>query len=96
MTTACATSTLMSYCHLCPQGLMNIEPSFHGKTSNEMRRLLPSNLPAPSVGSEVQLVFEVRFEPYAETGERSATLRFDHGASNLPDPLRLSLTGTGQ
>jgi len=95
-TTACSTSTLMSYCHLCPQGLMNVEPSFHGKTSNEMRRLLPNSLPAPSVGSAVQLVFEVRFEPYAEMGERNATLRFTHGASNLPSPFTLKLGGTSQ
>lgn len=94
--TVCSTSTLMSYCHLCPQGLMNIDPSFHGKTSNEMRRLLPNSLPAPSVGSEVQLVFEVRFEPYAEAGERNATLRFNHGAPNLPNPFKLKLGGTSQ
>lgn len=94
--TACSASSLMSYCHLCPQGLMNIAPRFHALTSNEMRRLLPSSVTAPSVGGDVELVFEVRFEPYAATGTRSATLRFSHGAPNLPSPFRVRLGGSAQ
>ena len=95
-TTVCSTSTLMSYCHLCPQGLMAVEPSFHALTSNEMRRLLPTTIGTPTVGADVELVFEVRFTPYAATGSRTARIDFAHNASNLASPFRVRLQALAQ
>lgn len=96
MATTCSTSTLMSYCHLCPQGLMAVEPSFHALTSNEMRRLLPTTIGTPTVGAGVELVFEVRFTPYETTGARTARIDFAHNASNLASPFRVRLEGVAQ
>jgi hypothetical protein len=96
MATTCSTSTLMSYCHLCPQGLMAVEPSFHALTSNEMRRLLPTSIGIPTVGADVELVFEVRFTPYVAAGSRTARIDFTHNASNLASPFRVRLQGLAQ
>jgi len=95
-TTVCSRSTLMSYCHLCPQGLMSVDPSFHALTSNEMRRLLPTTIGTPTVGADVELVFEVRFTPYAATGSRTARIDFAHNASNLASPFRVRLEALAQ
>jgi hypothetical protein len=92
----CGDSSLMSYCHLCPMGLTNVEPRFHALTSNEMRRLMPSNLPDPIVGGDVELVFEVRFQPYSGTGSLATTVSFTHNAPNLPSPFKVRFQGLAQ
>ncbi|QDU84122.1 hypothetical protein Pla163_12260 [Planctomycetes bacterium Pla163] len=92
----CGESSLMSYCHLCPMGLANIEPRFHALTSNEMRRLMPSNLADPMVGGDVELVFEVRFQPYSGAGSRTTTVSFTHDAPNLPSPFKVRFEGVAQ
>jgi hypothetical protein len=75
---------------------MAVEPSFHALTSNEMRRLLPTTIGTPTVGADVELVFEVRFTPYAATGSRTARIDFAHNASNLASPFRVRLQALAQ
>lgn len=95
-TVVCGDSSLMSYCHLCPMGLSNVAPRFHALTSNEMRRSMPTNLPDPLVGGDVELVFEVRFQPYSEAGSLATTVSFTHNAPNLPSPFKVRFQGVAQ
>jgi hypothetical protein len=85
----------MSYCHTCG-GMDNIDLEFHPVTANIMRESVNSSclgLSALSGGDYVQYL--VRFNPLTATGQRDATLRFAHDASNEPQPFLIRLRGMG-
>jgi hypothetical protein len=94
-TTVCSQGTLMSYCHLCG-GMDNIDLVFHPVCANIMRQAVNSSclgLSALAAGDYVQYL--VRFNPLTSTGQRNATLEFDHDAPNETQPFRVRLRGTG-
>ena len=41
------------------------------------------------------LQYRVRFDPLTATGARSAALSFTHNATNVTQPFRVQLAGTG-
>ena len=86
----------MSYCHVSCGGLNNIDLYFHPVTANIMRaNVLSSCLGDAALlpGDFVQ--YRVRFNPMTTTGVRSANLEFTHDATNVTQPYRVRLTGTG-
>ena len=91
----CTRGTLMSYCHLCPSGVSNVDLRFHPVTANIMRHRVNTSCLEPArvaPGDFVQ--YRVRFNPLATTGAKSALLDFNHDAPNAPQPFRVQLAGT--
>ncbi|MEZ5977935.1 MAG: zinc-dependent metalloprotease [Planctomycetota bacterium] len=95
-TTSCTPGTLMSYCHLCPQGLLFIEPTFHPRPANDMRAGIPPSIAPPTIGADSELVFEIRFMPYVTTGKRTARIDFTNDAPNVGSPFMIQVEGTAQ
>lgn len=93
--TACESSTLMSYCHTCAGGLNNVQLRFHPRNADIMRqRILSSCLADWEIGGGGTASFRLLFDPVTAVGARSATIDFTHDAPNQPSPFFIELTGS--
>ena len=93
--TVCTRGTIMSYCHLCPGGVSNVDLRFHPVNANVMRIRVNTSCLEPSElapGDFVQ--YRVRFNPLTTAGAKSAALEFTHDAPNAQQPFRVQLGGT--
>src|SRR5262245_44131013 len=94
-TITCTRGTLMSYCHVNCGGMSNIDLYFHPVNANIMRQRVSASCLDDAVVLPGDFVrYRVRFNPLTATGSRSATLSFDHNATNVTDPFRVRLSGT--
>jgi hypothetical protein len=90
----CQVGTLMSYCHLCPGGLTNMQLQFHPVVANQIRVAVSGScLGSADLQTGQSLSYWLQFQPQALLGQRNATLRFLHNASNLASPFDLQLVG---
>ncbi|MEM1452035.1 MAG: M12 family metallo-peptidase [Planctomycetota bacterium] len=95
-TTTCSQGTIMSYCHTCG-GMDNIDIAFHPEVSNLMRQRVDSScLGDAAMAAGDAVTYRLQFWPRSGTGAKSATITFDHDASNVNDPFVLTVTGTSQ
>lgn len=89
----CQLGTLMSYCHLCA-GMANIDLEFHPYVAQVMRAsVAQSCLGTSQLLPFGQAQFTLSFTPQSGPGAKSASVDLVHGATNLPSPLRITLTG---
>jgi len=93
--TSCPRGTIMSYCHLCPAGIANVDLQFHPFVANEMRKTVEMSclLGAGLRGGE-GVNYRLRFNPTSGTGALGASAELAHDAPNTPTPFVIDLTGT--
>ena len=80
--------TLMSYCHLCPGGITNIDLEFDPFIANVMRGSVnDSCLGTTGLTAGESLDFLLYFDPHLGTGAKSAVIEFAHNGVNTATPF---------